>query len=119
MVSVMNDYVSKINLTSDPLTQGILQTSLDECLEDSYLSKEGIIIEKSTITIRNNRFIVDIHLKNFSVESAVDIINYFMEKTRYHYSAFFIRFNEGSRVRYRYASCKENKEGFYCDIIIS
>lgn len=109
MVSVMNDYVSKIKLISDPLTQGILQTAVNE--------QSGI--EKNTILVKNNRFIVDIHLNIFSIENAVDVVNYFMERTRYHYSALFIRFNEGNRVRYRYASCKEDKEGFYCDIVIS
>ena len=109
MVSVMNDYVSKIKASADVMTQGIFQTALNE-------NKN---IDKSTITVRNNHFVVDIHLKDFSVEKAVDTVNEFMEKTRFHYSAFFIRFNEGSRVRYRYASCKENNEGFYCDVIIS
>lgn len=109
MVSVMNEYVSKINLTADALMQGVLQTALTE----------QAAIEKSSVLIKSNKYIVDIHLSSFSVENAVKAINFFMEKTRYHYSAFFIRFNEGDRVRYRYASCKENKEGFYCDIVIS
>lgn len=114
MYSVMNEYVAKIKLTADAMTQGILKTALDE----NELS-DNALIDKSTITVKNNRFIVDIHLNEFSVENAVEIVNYFMERTRFHYSSFFIRFNEGSRVRYRYASCKENKEGFYCDIVIS
>lgn len=109
MVSVMNEYVSKINLTADALMQGILQTAL----------MEQSMIEKSSVLIKSNKYIVDIHLSEFSIENAVEVINAFMEKTRYHYSAFFVRFNEGDRVRYRYASCKENKEGFYCDIVIS
>lgn len=109
MVSVMNDYVSKINLSADAMTKGILHTALQEQQD----------VENSSILIKSNRYIVDIHLHDFSVEKAVAIMNQFMERTRYHYSAFFIRFNEGSRVRYRYASCKEDKEGYYCDVVIS
>ena len=109
MVSIMNNYVSNIKLSANEMTKGILLTALND--QDN--------IEKSSIIIKSNRFIVDVRLKEFSIEKAVDVVNYFMENTRYHYSAFFIRFNEGSRVRYRYASCKEDKDGFYCDIVIS
>lgn len=109
MVSVMNDYVNRIKLVSDDITKAIFETALNtqEC------------IAKHSILIKSNRYIVDIHLKEFSVEQSVHVMNYFMENSRYHYSAYFIRFNEGNMVRYRYASCKETKEGFYCDVIIS
>ena len=109
MVSIMNDYVSKMNLTTNAITQGILNTALTE--QDK--------VENSSILVKSNRYIVDIHLVDYSVDNAVSVVNKFMESTRYHYSAFFIRFNEGTRVRYRYASCKEDKEGFYCDVVIS
>jgi len=109
MVSIMNNYVAQINLSANVLTQGIFKTALNEQNE----------IDNSSVVIKGNRFIVDIHLKNFSVEIAAKVAEKLFESTRYYYSAFFIRFNEGSRVRYRYASCKENKEGFYCDVVIS
>ena len=109
MVSIMNDYVAKIKLLSDDVTKSIIKVALDEQLN----------IESSNVLIKSNRYIVDIKLKEFSVEDAVIVMNLFMEKTRYHYSAYFIRFNEGTLVRYRYATCRENKEGFYCDVVIS
>lgn len=109
MVSTMNDYVAKIKLLSDDVTKSILKVALDEQLT----------IKSSNVLIKSNRYIVDVKLKEFSVENAVVVMNLFMEKTRYHYSAYFIRFNEGTLVRYRYATCRENKEGFYCDVVIS
>ncbi len=109
MVSVMNDYVNKIKLVSDDITKAIFDAALN--------GQESV--EKHSILIKSNRYIVDIRLKEFSVENAVTIMNSFMENSRYHYSAYFIRFNEGNMVRYRYASCKENRDGFYCDVIIS
>ena len=109
MVSVMNDYVAKIKLLSDDVTKSILKVALDGQLN----------VESNNVLIKSNRYIVDIKLKDFSIENAVMVMNLFMEKTRYHYSAYFIRFNEGTLVRYRYATCKENKEGFYCDVVIS
>ena len=109
MVTIMNEYVSKLNLTTDEITRGILNTALSG--QDK--------VEASSVLIKSNRYIVDIHLIDYSVDNAVEVINQFMESTRYHYSAFFVRFNEGSRVRYRYASCKEDKDGFYCDVVIS
>ncbi|MDE6760894.1 MAG: hypothetical protein K2J90_09490, partial [Lachnospiraceae bacterium] len=97
MVSVMNEYVSKITLLTNDVTKSILGAVL--------LDQPNV--EKSNILIKSNRYIVDIKLKDFSVDEAIQIMNHFMEGTRYHYSAYFIRFNEGNMVRYRYATCKE------------
>lgn len=109
MVSVMNEYVSKIQLSADDVTKGILHAAIHEIPN----------IDKESILVKSNRYIVDMKLKEYSVENAVAVMNTFMERTRYHYSAYFIRFNEGNMVRYRYATCKENREGFYCDVIIA
>lgn len=109
MVSIMNEYVANMNLVSDDVTKSILHAALSD--------DKNVV--KNSVLIKSNHYIVDIKLKEFSVEQAIEVIDCFMERTRYHYSAFFVRFNEGSRVRYRYASCKEDREGFYCDIVIS
>lgn len=109
MVSVMNEYISEIHLLTDDLTKSILNAAL--------MGQPDI--EKSNVLIKSNRYIVDIRLIQFSIEQAVHVMNHFMENTEFHYSAYYIRFNEGDRVRYRYASCKENKDGFYCDVVIS
>lgn len=108
MVSIMNDYLSKIHLQSDDMTKNLLCAALFD-LDN---------IQEKSIIMKSSRYIVDIKLKEFTVENAILIMNSFMEGTRFHYSAYFIRFNEGNMVRYRYASCKENKEGFYCDVMI-
>lgn len=108
MVSVMNDYVAKLQLLSDDMTKNLLGAAL---FEQSNIKEKSIIL-------KGNRYIVDIRLESYSVESAITIMNHFMERTRYHYSAYFVRFNEGNMLRYRYASCKENREGFYCDVMI-
>lgn len=108
MVSVMNDYVAKIQLQSNDMTKNLLGAAL---LEQANIKEKSIII-------KGNRYIVDVQLENYSVESAIAVMNAFMEHTRYHYSSYFVRFNEGNMVRYRYASCKENREGFYCDVMI-
>lgn len=108
MVSIMNEYVSTIKLSTDDVTKSILEVALIE-----YSN-----IERKSILVKANHYIVDIKLKMFSIESAVAVMNHFMEKTRFHYSAYFIRFNEGNLIRYRYATCRENREGFYCDVVI-
>lgn len=109
MVTVMNDYVSKIELKTDDFTKSILSAA--------FIDVENI--QKTSIISKANRYIIDVKLKNFNVEEAVQVMNQLMEQTRYHYSAFFVRFNEGNMVRYRYATCKENRDGFYCDVVIS
>lgn len=108
MVSIMNDYVAKIQLRSDDMTKNLLKAAL---LEQSNIKEKNIMI-------KGKRYIVDIRLDEYSVDAATAVMNHFMESTRYHYSAYFVRFNEGNMVRYRYASCKENREGFYCDVMI-
>ena len=109
MISVMNEYINQINLSSDDITKAVLDAAL---VEQKSIATHSILI-------KSNRYIVDIRLKEFSIENAVTTMNHFMENCRYHYSAFFIRFNEGNLVRYRFASCKENRDGFYCDVMIS
>lgn len=109
MVSVMNDYVSKIHLSADDITKGIMHAALQD-IED---------IDNNNIIVKSNRYIVDIKLKEYTIEKAVAVMNAFMERSRFHYSSFFVRFNEGNMVRYRYATCKENREGYYCDVIIT
>lgn len=108
MVSIMNDYVAKIQLQSDDMTKNLLNAALLNCPD----------IDEKSIILKGNRYIVDIKLSSYSVESAIAVMNYFMERSRYHYSSYYVRFNEGNMVRYRYATCKENKEGFYCDVMI-
>lgn len=109
MLTIMNQYIDQITLLSDDVTKGILS---------SALSDQPVII-KHNILIKSNRYIVDIKLGDFTIENAIQVMNQFMERTRFHYSAYFIRFNEGNRVRYRYATCREDKNGFYCDVVIS
>lgn len=109
MVSIMNEYIANIKLLSDDVTKGIFAGALAD--------QPNVL--KNSILIKSNRYIVDIKLQEFTIEQAIAIMNCFMERTRYHYSAYFIRFNEGDLVRYRYASCREDKAGFYCDVVIS
>lgn len=109
MVSIMNEYISKINLSSNDVTKGILLAALTEQPN----------VSTSSVIVKPNCYQVDVKLVDYSLEAAIAVMNHFMEHTRYHYSAYFIRFNEGNMVRYRYASCREDKEGFYCDVVIS
>lgn len=109
MVSILNQYVSNIELIYDDITKNIILAAL----------KDNSDVDTATVLIKNNKFIVDIHLKEFTIEHATSTMNRFMDRTRFPYSAFFIRYNEGNQVRYRYATCKENKQGFYCDVVFN
>ncbi len=109
MVTLMNQYISTMSLKSDDITKNILHNAL--------MGHENV--QSISTIIRNSKFIVDIKLKDFSVNNAITLMNLFICNTCYPYSSFYLRFNEGSQIRYRYASCKENKEGFYCDIVFS
>ncbi len=109
MVSILNQYVSNIELIYDDITKNIILAAL----------KDNSDVDTVTVLIKNNKFIVDIHLKEFTIEHVTSTMNRLMDRTRFPYSAFFIRYNEGNQVRYRYATCKENKQGFYCDVVFN
>lgn len=109
MISVMNDYILKITLKTDDVTKSIFENAFSDIAD----------IKSFNVMCKSNRYIVDVKLDEFDVEKSIQIMNCFMESTRFHYSAYFLRFNEGNLVRYRFASCKENREGFYCDVVIS
>lgn len=109
MVSILNQYVSNIELIYDDITKNIILAAL----------KDNSDVDTVTVLIKNNKFIVDIHLKEFTIEHVTSTMNRLMDRTRFPYSAFFIRYNERNQVRYRYATCKENKQGFYCDVVFN
>lgn len=109
MITFMNQYVAKINLISDDLTKNLLIAAL----------KMNDNVSDYSVIVRNHKFIVDIKLNIYTVEYVTKVMDGFVSETHYPYSSFYLRFNEGKQIRYRYASCKEDKEGFYCDIVFS
>ncbi len=109
MFRLMNNYMREINLVVNADTKAMMDTVL----------RKSDLIEHFCITINFNRYIVDIKLKNYSVQEAKMHFDDFSNNIKYPYSDMTVRYNEGKLVRYRFASCKENKEGFYCDIIYS
>ena len=109
MFRVFNEYLKYIQLSTEPEI---------ECAFNHYLADcKGL--KNYCVTIHYNRFVVDVKLNKFSLEQAQKQFQKLMDAVGYPYSRMFVRFNEGSVVRYRYASCKETKLGFYCDIVYS
>ena len=109
MFRAINEYLAKLNIVTD-----------DELLDEmnSYLEKQKTI-DNFSININYNRYIVDIRLKKYTVKAADSLFRKFVLATAYPYSHITVRYNEDKRVRYRYATCKENKTGVYMDVIIS
>ncbi len=109
MFRVFNEYLKYIHLSADPEV---------ECAFNHYLADcKGL--KSYCVTIHYNRLVVDVKLADFSLEEAQIQFQRMIGKVGYPYSQMFVRFNEGTVVRYRYASCKENKVGFYCDVVYS
>ena len=109
MFRVINDYMSKININTDDEMYSVMKDYLDE----------SELIKRYSINVNFNRYIVDIKLHKYSVEASDQMFREFVSITAYPYSHISVRYNEGSRVTYRYVTCKENKSGVYMDIIIS
>lgn len=108
MYRIINEYMAMINLKVD---QPIY-------LKISDYLKKNTVVSKYAVTVNVNRFIVDITINDFSVLNAVEAFNQFNNTISYPYSSMHVRFNEERCVRYRYLTCNERKDGFYCDIII-
>lgn len=107
MYRVINKYIENTNLRTG---EDIYNRLTD------YL-KTVSDIKQYTISVHSNHYVVNIRLACFSVEQAATIFHMFNAKVSYPYSSLYVRFNEGKCVRYRYVTSKENKDGFYCDII--
>ncbi len=109
MFRVMNEYMRNINLkVNDKFTK-----KLDSTLKASEN------ISTFCITVNFNRYIVDIRLKDYTVNSAKEEYERLIENISCDYSQMSVRYNEGKAVRYRFATCEENKDGYYCDVVIS
>ncbi|MBE5953541.1 MAG: hypothetical protein E7257_05225 [Lachnospiraceae bacterium] len=109
MYKVINEYTSKVNLQANDEIYNKISDLFNDITE----------IKKLSVSVSFNRYVLDIKLYNYSVKLAGDIFSIINTKLSYSYSSFFVRFNEGSCVRYRYITSNENKDAIYCDIIFS
>lgn len=109
MFRVINEYLGKVNLqANDEIYNRIIG-----------VLKDNKDIKSTSVTVNFQRYMVDIKLKKYSVDNAVEIFKLFNQNVSYSYSSLYVRFNEGKCVRYRYVTSKEDKSAFYCDIIIN
>ena len=109
MFTVLNEYLSRMNI----LTDDKIYNKINECITKT----EGI--SKVCINVNLNRYLVDIKLSEYSVENADVYFKKFIKSVAYPYSLFYLRYNEGKLVRYKFATCREDKTGFYCELIYS
>lgn len=108
MYRIVNEYMNKVKLCQDSSIYDRLNQYLNDCET----------VDGHTVTVSFMRYVVDVRLKKFSVENANDFFAEFNKHISYEYSSLFVRFNEGKCVRYRYITSQENKNAFYCDIVI-
>ena len=94
-------------------------------IDDAIYEKIDAFLKKNTkvsyfcINVNYNRYIVDIKMKRYSVDNADSLYRDFVKCAAYPYSHISVRYNEDSRVRYRFVTCREDKKGLYMDVIIS
>ena len=108
MFRAVNDYLAKLNIRTDDDIRSTME---------KFLVRQKSVKDFS-INVNYNRYVVDITLNNFSVKRADTFYRKFEAAVTYPYSHISVRYNEDSRVRYRFATCRENKDGVYMDIII-
>lgn len=109
MYKVINEYMSKISLRSGEDVRKWLCEQI----------KTVKTIKSFSVTERAKQFVIDMKLEAFSVEEAARVFHEIHGKLANPYSSIYVRYNEGKCVRYRFITCRENKEGIYCDFIFS
>ena len=109
MFRAFNDYIGKINLIlDDPLIDQI-----------KAIYEKDVNIGSFTVNVSFNKYIIDIKLKDYSIETADMYFRHLVSSISYPYSHMSIRYNEMSRVKYRFATCREDKNGIYMDVVYS
>ena len=109
MFRAFNEYLGRINLVLD-------QNVVDKGVDMTHDDENTVSV---TVNVSFNKYIVDIRLKEFSVELADQLFRKLVTESAYPYSHISIRYNENTRVKYRFATCKEDKSGVYMDVVYS
>ena len=98
MFRVMNDYLANMKWATNEKIYGEI---------NSFFEKEKSVNK------------VCVNVKGFNIKKADGLFRKFKGHFSYPYSELSVRYNEGSRVVYRYATCQENKTGVYMQVIFS
>ena len=109
MYREMNDYLARVRVEIDERFSQKM---------DLFLADRPEIV-KYCINVNYNKYVVDVHLKKFSVELADQMFCMLATEIAYPYSHMSLRYNEGNVVRYRFVTCNEEKRAFYMDLILS
>ncbi len=109
MYRVMNEYLARVHLEID-------QTFSQKM--DLFLSNRKEI-KKYCINVNYNKYVVDVHLKKFSIEEADHFFCELASGIAYPYSHMSLRYNEEKQIRYRFVTCNEEKNGVYMDLVLS
>ena len=109
MFRVMNEYLAKVRLEIDQR----FSRQVDLFLSDR---KD---VTKYCINISYNKYVVDVHLKKFTIETADRLFFDLTARIAFPYSHMSLRYNEGTQVRYRFVTCNEEKQAFYMDLVLS
>jgi len=107
MFRVVNEYISHVNLITDTELESRLRDFLGELTE----------LRKYSLNSVYNRYVLDIRLKKFSVELSDKLYRDIERVAAYSYSHISVRYNEGDRVRYRFVTCRESRDGVCMDVI--
>ena len=106
---MINEYLTKVRLQADKDIEQNINKLLSSC----------DLVKSYNISFNFNRYVIDIRLNDYSLTNVEECFKIFNSEISYSYSSLYVRFNEGKCVRYRFVTSKDNKEGFYCDIIFS
>ena len=108
MYRVMNEYLAKVKVEIDESFSRKMDLFLSDCRE----------VEKYCINVNYNKYVVDVHLKKFSIEAADQLFGDLASRIAYPYSHMSLRYNEGNQIRYRFVTCNEEKHAVYMDLVL-
>jgi len=108
MYRIINEYLSKMNMVANDEVRNRIESAVSDLEE----------ISRYSLTEHFGRYMLDLRIEDYCVDSAGVVFQKVSNLIGYSYSSIFVRFNEGSCVRYRFLTSKENKDGIYLDIMI-
>lgn len=105
---LIEELVNKIEFSIDP---GIIME-----IKDFYKSDQNVK-EFNVEIIDNQKYIVYVRLKNYSLQEVKKMFSAFLNFIQYSNVNFYVRTNNDEKIKYTLISAKENLRGFYCEVI--
>lgn len=108
-MNIINKIVNELDLITDP---GIN-------IELNVFFREREDVKNYDILIQDNKYLIEIKMKNFDCFSVERLFKYLLNFIQYSNFTFYQRKSLDKSITYQFITASENMKGFYCQIVFS